>query len=191
MNEDFFNEVYPGKEIKSEEAFKEILKGEIEKYWSAQSANQLHDQIYHFLVDETKMEFPEKFLKRWLQTSGEKPKTEEEAESEFPGFSNQLKWTLISDKLAVDNRLDVSQEEIREYMKNEVSRYFGQMNLGENMDWLDGYVDRMMKDEKQLEATYRKASAEKLFNWLVSQVEPVEKTVTPDELNAMQHHHHH
>ncbi len=191
LNEDFFNEVYPGKDIKSEEAFKEILKGEIEKYWSAQSANQLHDQIYHFLVDETKMEFPEKFLKRWLQTSGEKPKTEEEAESEFPGFSNQLKWTLISDKLAVDNKLDVSQEEIREYMKNEVSRYFGQMNLGENMDWLDGYVDRMMKDEKQLEATYRRASAEKLFNWLVSQVSPVEKTVTPDELNAMQHHHQH
>jgi len=191
LNEDFFNEVYPGKELKSIDEFKNTLKAEIEKYWDAQSKNQLHDQIYHYLTDETKMEFPEKFLKRWLQTGGEKPKTAEEAETEFPGFSNQLKWTLVSDKLVTDNKLEVNEDEIREYMKNEVSRYFGQMNMGENIDWLDGYVDRMMKDEKQLDATYRRVSAEKLFNWLESQVKPAEKTVSPDELNAMQHHHHH
>lgn len=191
LNEEFFNEVYPGREIKSVDEFKEILTGEIEKYWMAQSTNQLHDQIYHFLVDETKMEFPEKFLKRWLQTSGENPKSAEEAETEFPGFSNQLKWTLISDKLTVDNKLDVSQEELREYMKNEVARYFGQMNMGGNIEWLDGYVDRMMKDEKQIEATYRRVSTEKLFSWLGTQVKPEEKTVTPDALNAMQHHHQH
>jgi trigger factor len=32
--------------------------------------------------------------------SGEEKKTEEEAEKEFPTFKNQLKWTLISDKIA-------------------------------------------------------------------------------------------
>lgn len=191
LNEDFYKEVYPGKEIKTAGEFTEVLKSEIEKYWDAQSKNQLHDQIYHFLVDETKMEFPETFLKRWLQTSGEKPKTAEEAETEFPGFCNQLKWMLISDKLVAAHKLEVSQDEIREHMKNEVARYFGQMNMGENMEWLDSYVERMMKDEKQMDATYRRVSAEKLFNWLEGQVTHVEKTVTPEELNAMQHHHHH
>ena len=51
MNEEFFNEVYPGKNISSEAALRDALKEEIVKYWDAQSRNQLHDQLYHFLID--------------------------------------------------------------------------------------------------------------------------------------------
>ena len=191
MNEEFFNEVYPGKNFKSEAELRTALKDEIEKYWEGQSRNQLHDQLYHFLLDETKMEFPETFLKRWLQTGGEKQKSADEAEAEFPSFSNQLKWTLISDRLVTENKLDVTPEELREHMKQEVMRYFGQMNMGEDMSWLDSYIDRMLKDEKQVDATYRRLITEKLFGWAESQTKPKEKKVTAEELTAMQHNHHH
>ncbi len=191
LDAEFFNEIFPGKDIQTEEALRETLKAEIEKYWSAQSRNKLHDQLYHLLLDKTNMQFPEAFLKRWLQTGGEKPKTAEEAEAEFPVFSNQLKWTLISDRLIADNKLEVSQDELRNYMKEEVMRYFGQMNMGEDMSWLDSYIDRMMKDEKQLDSTYRRLITEKLFNFVEGTITPKEKIVTPEELTAMQHNHQH
>ena len=191
LNEDFFNEIFPGKNITTEAALREELKAEMEKYWTSQSKNQLHDQIYHLLLDETSMQFPEAFLKRWLQTGGDKPKTAEEAEAEFPTFSNQLKWTLISDKIIVDNKLEVSNDDLRSHMKEEVMRYFGQMNMGEDMSWLDSYIDRMMKDEKQIDATYRRLITERLFDFVEKQVKVKEKNVTGDELNAMQHNHHH
>lgn len=191
LDAEFFNEIFPGKDIQTEEALRETLKAEIEKYWAAQSRNQLHDQLYHLLLDKTSMQFPDAFLKRWLQTGGEKPKTAEEAEAEFPVFSNQLKWTLISDRLIADNKLEVSQDELRGYMKEEVMRYFGQMNMGEDMSWLDSYIDRMMKDEKQIDSTYRRLITEKLFNFVEGSVTPKEKTVTPEELTAMQHNHQH
>ncbi len=191
MGEEFFNEVFPGQEVKTEEQFRDKLKSEMEQYWSAQSRNQLHDQLYHYLLDETKMDFPEEFLKRWLQTGGEKPKSAEEAEKEFPVFSNQLKWTLISDKLIQDNKLDVSAEELREHMKAEVMRYFGGMNLDQDMSWLESYIDRMMKDEKQVDATYRRLITEKVFTYVESKANPVEKSVSAEELTSMQHNHHH
>ena len=191
MNSAFFDEVYPGKNITTEAELRDSLKEEIAKYWDAQSRNQLHDQLYHYLIDETKMEFPETFLKRWLQTGGEQQKTAEQAEAEFPAFSNQLKWTLISDRLVTDNKLEVSKEELQGHMKAEVMRYFGQMNMGEDMSWLDSYVDRMMKDEKQVDATYRRLVTEKLFGWVESQTKPKEKKVTAEELTAMQHNHQH
>jgi trigger factor len=137
------------------------------------------------------MEFPEAFLKRWLQTGGDKPKTAEEAEKEYPTFSNQLKWTLISDKIIIDNKLEVSEDDLRSHMKEEVMRYFGQMNMGEDMSWLDSYIDRMMKDEKQIDATYRRLITERLFDYLESQVKTKDKKVTADELAAMQHNHQH
>jgi trigger factor len=191
MNEELFNEVFPGRNIKTEEELREALKGEIQQYWDAQSRNQLHDQLYHYMLDETKMEFPEPFLKRWLQTGGEKPKTADEAENEYPAFNNQLKWTLISDRIISENKLEVSNEELREYMKTEVMRYFGTMNMGEDMSWLDAYMDRMMKDEKQVDATYRRLITEKLFGFIETQVTPQEKTVTSEELTGMQHNHQH
>lgn len=191
LTEEFFKEIYPAKEIKTEAELREAIKEEIDNYWTAQSRNQLQDQLYHYLLDETKMEFPEEFLKRWLQTSGEKEKTAEDVEKEFPGFSNQLKWTLISDKLIKDNGLEVGNDELREYMKMEIMRYFGTMNLGDDTSWMESYIDRMMKDEKQVDSSYRRLITDKLFNWIEGQVKPAEKEVTADELNAMQHHHHH
>jgi trigger factor len=191
LNEEFFNEVFPGKGIATEDELRAALKVEMEKYWEAQTLNQLQDQLYHYLLDQTKMEFPETFLKRWLQTGGDKPKTAEQAEAEFPTFSGQLKWTLISDRLITENKLDVTQDELKESMKEEVMRYFGQMSLGEDVSWLDSYIDRMMKDEKQVDATYRRLITEKVFDYATSQTTPKQKIVTADELVAMQHNHQH
>ena len=191
LNEEFFKEIYPAKDIKTEEELRSSLKEEIQNYWDGQSRNQLQDQLYHYLVDETKMEFPAEFLKRWLQTGGEKPKSAEEAEAEFPIFSNQLKWTLISDKLIKENKLEVTNEELREFMKGEVMRYFGTMSLGDDTSWIESYIDRMLKDEKQVDASYRRLINEKLFGWMEAQVKAKEKQVTAEELGAMQHHHEH
>ncbi|MGN6297272.1 MAG: trigger factor [Ginsengibacter sp.] len=190
LNEEFFNLVFPGKEIKTEEDFRKNIEEEIQKQWDAASHNQLQDQLYHTLI-EAPVEFPETFLKRWLEVGGEKLKSKEQVEEEYPKFVDQLKWTLISDKIIKDNNLEVSQDELRNSVKEEISRYFGQMNLGEDTSWLDSYVDRMMNDEKQLDASYRRIITEKLFNWLESQVTPEEKEISSEEFMEMQEHHHH
>ncbi len=104
----------------------------------------------------------------------------------IPSFINQLKWTLISDKIITENKIDVSEEELRNYMKEEIMRYFGQMNIGEDNEWIESYIDRMMKDEKQVDSSYRKIITEKLFNFIETMVTPVEKETTPEELLAMQ-----
>lgn len=191
LNEEFFNLIFPGKEIKTEEEFKAALQEEMQKQWDAASMNQLHDQIYHILLD-TPMELPQDFLKRWLEIGGEKQKTKQEVENEFPTFLNQLKWTLISDKVITENNLEVSEEEIREALKAQIMGYFGQMNLGDDSnEWVGSYIDRMMSDEKQVDATYRKLVTEKLFQHLATLVTPSEKIVTPEEFGALQHDHKH
>ena len=190
LNEDFFNEVFPGKELKTENDFRESVKQQIQGHWDIQSRNQLHDQIYHVLLD-TPMQFPEEFLKKWLQRGGEKEKSPEDVEKEFPSFTNQLKWTLISDKIINENHLEVTNEEMRDYMRNEILQYFGQMNPGQDTSWIDSYIDRMMKDEKQIESSYRRLITEKLFHWAEGQVKPVEQEVSSEELTAMQHNHRH
>lgn len=190
MNQEFFNSVYPGREITTEEEFRNAVKVEIENYYRNEATNQLHDQIYHQLIDNTQMEFPENFLKRWLQDSAEKPKSPEEAEKEYPTFVNQLKWTLISSKLINDNKITVDQQEIKEYAKQQIAGYMGMQSMNE-APWMDEYVSRMMKDKKFVEETYLKLQTGKLFTMLEQQAQVTEENITAEAFAEKLHHHHH
>jgi trigger factor len=201
LNEEFFKEALPGREIKTDAEFLAAIEADIQAYWDKQSSNQLQHHLYHVLLEETKMELPETFLKKWLATStdpksGDKePKTPEQIEAEFPTFINQLRWTLISDKIITENNLEVTQEEIKNSLRLQVLSYFGSMNLGDNnLDWMDQYVEGLMKDEQQVDGTYRRIVTEKVFSWAEQQVNKDEKLISAEEFIKMneehQHHHH-
>lgn len=193
MNAEFFATVYPNTAVTTAEDFRAEVKKEIENYYAQQARNQVQDQIYHHLVDHTHMEFPESFLKRWLQTSGEKPKTSEEAEQEYPTFISQLKWTLVSSKLIADNKIEVTPDDIREFAKQQLFSYMGgQLGaLGDNQQWVDDYANRMMQDRKYVEESYHRISTEKLFGLLETQVTAKEESISAEAFAEKLHHHHH
>jgi trigger factor len=121
LNETFFKSAYPGKELTTEEEFRAEIKKEIEGYWEGQSRNQMQHEIYHRLLDHSEMSFPENFLKRWLENSTETPKSAEEVEKEYPNFVNQLKWTLINDRIGADQHIDVTPDDIKDLRRSSYS----------------------------------------------------------------------
>ncbi len=193
LNEEFFLAVYPNKEIKSEADFRAAVKAEIDAHFDQQSRNQIFDQIYHHLVDHTEMQFPENFLKRWLQTGGEQPKTAEEAEQDYPTFVNQLKWTLVSSQLIQDNKIEVMPDDIRDFAKQQLFSYMGgQLGaLGDNQQWVDDYANRMMQDRKFVEDSYHRISTDKMFTALEGQVNAKEEAISAEDFAKKLHHHHH
>lgn len=191
MNEEFFKEAFPQKDIKTEEELRQVIKDDIQAQWNKQAQNFMHHELYHVLLDKTEMDFPENFLRKWMQTGGEKPKTVQQVDEEFPGFKTQLRWTLISDKIVKDNDLQVNPEEMRDHMRQQIMGYFGGMSMEGNMDWLDSYVDRMMKDEQQLDSAYRRLITEKIFLWAEGRVEANEKGIKAEEFLKLQEKHSH
>jgi len=199
LNEEFFAQLYPGKEVKTEADFRNKIKEEIQAYWNNQAKNQIHDQAYHELVDHTEIKFPEGFLKKWMKTQGDSSanqssKTDEEIEKEFPVFLNQLKWTLISDKIVQDNAIQVQPDEIRNFVKQQLFSYMGSGNLSDNQPWVNDYIEKMMKDRKYVEDAYARIQTQKIFEWTETQVKPAEKEISAEEftklVEAHQHHQH-
>ncbi len=193
LNEEFFLSVYPNNEIKSEDAFRTAVKAEIEGHFAQQARNQIYDQIYHHLVDHTKMDFPEAFLKRWLQSGGEQPKTAEEAGKDYPTFVNQLKWTLVSSKLIEDNKIEVLPDDIRDFAKQQLFSYMGgQLGaMDDNQQWVDDYANRMMQDKKFVEDSYHRISGDKLFTHLEGLVAAKEEAISVEDFAKKLHNHHH
>ncbi|MDI9365564.1 MAG: trigger factor [Flavobacterium sp.] len=193
LNNEFYADAYPSKEIKNEEELRAAVKDDIAIYYDGESRNQLSDQIYHALLNNTTVQFPEPFLKRWLQLSGNKPRTVEEAEAEYPAFTNQMKWTLISSKLLKDYKIEVLPDDIRELAKKQLLKYTGaKFNLlGEKNQWLDDYANRMMQDNKFVEESQQRISAQKLFASLESTLAFNEEAISEKDFAKKLHHHHH
>ncbi|MGC4037090.1 MAG: trigger factor [Chitinophagaceae bacterium] len=196
LNEEFFNQLYPNQEVKTEADFRNKIKEQIQAYWDNQAKNQIHDQAYHELVDHTEIKFPEGFLKKWMRTQGEgeQGKTDEQIEQEFPVFINQLKWTLITDKIIRENEINVKPEEMKEFAKQQLFGYMGMSGNIEEQGWVNDYIDKMMKDRKYVEETYNRLQTQKIFEWAETQVKPEEKEISAEEftklVEAHQHHHH-
>src|SRR5438477_7832938 len=185
LNEDFFRQLYPNGEVNSEADFRNKIQEEIQAYWDGQSRNQLQHQEYHELLDHTEIKFPEDFLKKWMKTQGEKTKTDEEVEKEFPVFLNQLKWTLISDKIVSTYGIQVSQDEIRNFAKQQLFGYMGTGQVDEEQPWVKDYIEKMMKDRKYLEDAYNRIQGQKIFEWTEAQLNPHEKQISAEEFTKM------
>lgn len=195
LNEELFAQIFPNDEIKDVAAFKERLRAELSKEYDRVSRERLHNEIYEMLVHNTSFELPVPFLKRWLKEGGEKPKSETEVENEFGGFDHQLRWTLISDKLIIENGISVSIEEVKEHIKAQVLGYFG-MGADGDAPWLDSYMQKVLKDDKTMDETYRRLLFEKLFTFLETQFSVTEQEVSEEEFYKLPdahaaHHHHH
>ena len=193
LDEALFLASYPNQEIKTEEAFKAAIQKDIEGYYEQQARIQIHDQIYHSLIEHTPMEFPTAFLKRWLQQGGEKQRSLEEAEKEYPVFQDQLKWTLISGQLMTAQKIEVVAEDLKDFAKQQLMSYMGnQMGaMGDNDKWLEDYAVRMMQDKKFVEDSYHRISTDKLFKAIETEVqtkdEPIEAEKFADMLNNHLH----
>ncbi len=190
LDEKFFSSVYPESSITNEEELRNAVKVEIENYYNIQSRNQLHDQIYYFLIDHVQISFPENFLKRWLQEGGEKAKSSEDAEKELPVFLDQLKWTLINTKVVNENKITVEQHEIKDAAVKQITGYLRNQNVND-APWLEEYANRMLQDKKFVDETYMRLQSEKLFNFLESKATIIEEPVSAEVLQQKMHHHHH
>lgn len=191
VNEELFKAAYPGKEIKNEEEFRAEIKKDIEAYWEEQSKKQFQHEIYHQLLDHSNITFPESFLKRWLETGTEQQKSSEEVEKEYPVFVNQLKWTLINDRIGADQKIEINADDIKAFAKQQLFGYMGMQMMDEEQPWVEEYVNKMMQDRKFIDDTYFRLRTDKVFEWAENNVQKEEVEINAEDFEKMVNEHRH
>ncbi len=192
LTEDFFEKAYPGREIKTEQAFRDVVRSEIAKYFAEQSRKQMHDQIYHYLLDHTEIELPKEFLLKMLKETDEKHRTEEEIKEIYPSFESQSKWSMISGHLQTTENVIVTQEDLKQAARQQLFQYLGGQAqlLGDDNKFIDDYAERMVKDEKFVQEQYYNILANKIFTSLEDKVTATEESIDVETFGSKLHHHH-
>src|SRR5699024_10249734 len=151
-----------------EEEFTERVTKELEEALEQPSLQQLRNDMYKFGIKEVQVELPKEFLKKWLKSSNPNIK-DEELEEGFEQFLENLKWTLIENKILEENNLKVEYEDVLTQAKNFVSAQIRMYNYVQQMDeeQIDIIADELLDNKEQSSRMYYETKTLKVYYHLV------------------------
>jgi trigger factor len=166
------------------EDLKQSLEEDIKKQYHDLSQNFLRNDVYEYALENTKMDLPIDFLKKWIASEEENKMSPEVVEKEFANIEKSIKWDLISAKFALENSVKVEIEEIKNEYKTRYVQYFMQSGYNPPADQLDKFADEAMKDQKNVRKTYEQLLDTKVLDGMSSQVKTKSIVFTEDEFIA-------
>ena len=175
LDEAFFNDYFGGQVKNREEAIEELKKG-IERFYEVRANALLMSEYQTRLMEMNRFELPDTFLKRWLSMNNEGLQPDQ-IETEYPAFADNLRWSLLRDRMIEQFAIEVTPEELREEYANKVRQYF-QADLPDHI--INSSVDRLMQDEKEVDKTRGDLETDKLFQAIRSMVTLKDNPVTSE-----------
>jgi trigger factor len=185
VNQDLFDKVYGEGVVTTEEDFMKKLEEEISANLKKETEYKLMLDIKELTLDKTEISLPEEFLKRWLLTINEN-NTAEQIEKEFDHFRKDLKWQLIKNKVARDNEVKITEEElVAEAAK--ITRYqFQQYGLFYATDeQIENYAKETLKREDDAKRIADKILDEKVVAIIKELIKLEEKSISAEDFNKL------
>jgi len=194
VNQELFDRVFGKDAVKNEEEFIAKIKDTISENYKRESEHFLEHHIEDYYVANTTIDLPEQFLKTWLKSSSQGQVTDTVLEKEFEDYKRGLKWDLVKNKIAEDNKITVEADEVRAKAKDLIiSQFGGQAFASQLSDRLDGIADNYLQNEngQNFMRLYNQLRAEKILRLIREKITVQEKKVSVDEFKKIVEEHKH
>ncbi|OFY65849.1 MAG: trigger factor [Bacteroidetes bacterium RBG_13_43_22] len=185
ISQDLFNRIYGEGIVNSEEEFMKKIEEEITASLRRESDYKLMQDVRKLAIEKTDLTLPEDFLKRWLLKVNEKT-TSEEIEKEFDSFRQDLKWQLIRNRVAKDNQVKITDEEMQKEAENITRLQFRQYGLFYATDeQISNYAKETLKREDDAKRIADRILEDKVIVLLKEMAKIEDKSVTAEEFNKL------
>lgn len=181
LDQEFFD-AYFGPGVKDKAEAIEKLKVGILQFYSVRADALLFRSLQERLLELNRIELPDKFLKRWLGVTNQGKLGVDQIEREYPAFADNLRWSIIRDDLMAEYGVEVTDADLKAEYGRRVRNYF-QSDLPEHI--LESSIERLMKDEKDVENTRRELESDKLLDAVRGQITLVDKSVSSEEFHKI------
>ncbi len=179
LDQDLFDKLFGKDAITSKDQMKERIKEDSEKQFEQQSDQKLLNDITEYFIENTKFDLPSEFLTKWIQMTGEKPLSPEEATEEFEKSEKGLRYQLIEGKIIQENNLEIQFDELKEFAKGFIKSQmaqFGQLDPQE--EELDNIAARVLGNQDEVKRLSEQLMSQKLLNLYKEKVNFKLKEVT-------------
>jgi len=178
LTQEFFDKLFGEGEVTTEEEFRQRITAEIEGMMAQDAERRLQEDIYKYALNKVQFNLPDDFLKRWLKASDEKM-TPEELEGGYNDFAQNLKWTLIGNKIVAGNNIEIKYEDVFETAKMRLGqqfRMYSRLPVSEEM--LDQYTVQYLQKKENANKIFEEVKALNVFSFIKGLVTLERKEVT-------------
>ncbi len=179
LDQELFDKLFGKDAVKSEKELKQRIKEDSEKQFEQQADQKLLNDVTEYFIDTIKFDLPSEFLTKWIQMTGEKPLTEEQAGEEYEKSEKGLRYQLIEGKIIKDNNIQIQFEELKEFAKGFIKSQmaqFGQLNPKE--EELDNIAARVLGNQDEVKRLSEQLMSQKLLGLYKEKVNFKTKEVT-------------
>ena len=181
MNQEFFDKIFGKNNIKSISEMKDKMGQEIEKDLEKQSEQKLFNDVTEFLIQETKFNLPEKFLKKWMSTTNKGNLNSDQIEEEYNKSEKGIRYKLIQEKIIKDQNFLITNDEIKEHIKEMIalqSKQYGQVIP--SGDELENIIQRLMSNQEEISRISDQLMTKKMLDFFKEKAPLSPKKVTFD-----------
>ncbi|NPA46782.1 MAG: hypothetical protein GXO24_06175 [Chlorobi bacterium] len=181
MNEAFFEKIFPGRGIKTEEEFRQAIAEHLNKTFENEGRIHYHNTLYKTIVDHAPVQIPEEFLEKYIRRQFENSGEEEIADMlKNPELREHILFEALMDKFLTEKGLEIQPEEIRKSAAEEAYQRLKEYNMLHLVESDEQLADLGMKwmgeDTDFMSRVLHSARVNKFFNeWeKILNPEPVE-----------------
>jgi trigger factor len=186
LNQELFDKLFGEGAVASLDELKAKIKEDAEAQFATQADQKLLGDVTEFLIESTKFDLPTEFLKKWLQTVGEKKLSPEEAEVEYARSEKGLRFQLIEGRAMAQSDIKINFEDLKAFttknIRTQMAQY-GQTNPTD--EEVQGIVARVLSNQDEVKKLSDQVVAEKLLELFKEKANPTTKQVTYDEFIAV------
>lgn len=185
LNQELFDKLFGAGNVATLEELKAKIKEDAETQFAQQADQKLLADVQDFLIESTKFDLPAEFLKKWLQTVGEKKLSPEEAEVEYARSERGLRFQLIEGRAMATNEIKVTFEDLKSFTTKNIRQQmaqFGQTNPTD--EEVQGIVARVLSNQDEVKRLSDQVVGEKMLDLFKEKANPTTKEVTYEEFIA-------
>ena len=158
------------------------IKSDSEAQFEQQSDQKLINDVTERLIEMASFDLPSEFLKKWIQNTGDKPLTSEEAHEEFERSEKGLRYQLIEGKLIRDNNLNIQFEELKEFAKGFIRSQMAQYGqLDPKEEDLENIAVRVLSNQDEVKRLSEQLMSQKLLSLYKEQANLKVKEITYED----------
>ena len=182
LNQELFDRLFGEGTVTSEEELRAKIATDLEGMFANDSDRLLTRAVFEDLLENTKVELPNNFLKRWIKLSNEKPITEEQIEQDYDNYANGLKWQLIQSSIFKNNDIKLDNADVIDFTKGLLVNNYAQYGIPAPDDKeLTSAALQVLQNKEESSRIYDMLAEQKLTQFFKSTVKLKDKEVSYDE----------